>query len=180
MIKHCNTLRMSRLLLGLIWKTRCAQEACIHRLQTQSPATFNSTTCVQEVFPAKGWKSGRFTQVDGGVKAFTDNWRISLKSHHLDWAVNSCLNLIVVVPGVLLASSSSSSAWRGSSAQTRYFWGPPQAEAACQTVWGIWCSGSPGRVAGRADGVAPVSAPSSASVADALLAGQLFLLEIHN
>ena len=43
-------------------------------------------------------------------------------------------------------------------------------------MWGIWSSGSPGRVAGRADGVAPASASSSASVADVLLAGQLFLL----
>lgn len=47
-------------------------------------------------------------------------------------------------------------------------------------MWGIWSSGSPGRVAGRADGVAPASASSSASVADVLLAGQLFLLETHN
>lgn len=63
--------------------------------------------------------------------------------------------------------------------QTRHAWGPPQAEAACQTVWGTWSSGSPGRVAGRADGVAPASGSSPASVADALLAGQLFLLETH-
>lgn len=43
-------------------------------------------------------------------------------------------------------------------------------------MWGTWSSGSPGRVAGRADGVTPASESSSASVADALLAGQLFLL----
>lgn len=63
--------------------------------------------------------------------------------------------------------------------QTHHSWGPPWAEAACQTVWGTWSSGSPGRVAGRADGVAPASGPLSASVAVALPAGQLFLLETH-
>lgn len=63
--------------------------------------------------------------------------------------------------------------------QTRHSWGPPQAEAACQTVWGTWSSGSPERVAGRADGVAPASESSSASAAGAPLAGQLFLLETH-
>lgn len=47
-------------------------------------------------------------------------------------------------------------------------------------MWDTWSSDSPGRVAGRADGVTPASESSSASVADALLAGQLFLLETHN
>lgn len=119
--------------------------------------------------------------MDGGVKgkerkAFTNNWRLPLNSHHINWAISLCLDLAVVVPDVLLASSSSSFAWRGSSVQTPHSLGPPQAAAACQTVWGIWSSGSPGRAAGRADGVAPASESSSASVADVLLAGQLFLL----
>lgn len=91
---------------------------------TQHCLPLNSTTRVLEVFLLKdgraggsprGWWSDR-----QGGEAFTDNWRKALNSRHVDRAVSLCLNLAVVVPDALLASSSSSFAWRGSSVQTRH------------------------------------------------------------